>query len=172
MRTPVIAVSLSVFLAGCGGSGGRTQTFEMPTSVMEPTIHCARPAPGCEANVSDFVVTTETTDIKRGDIVVLIAPQSAEQACGFGGRYFKRIIGLPGETWQERDGYVYINGQLLDEPYIKDDRRDRESHAKQTIPDDHYFVMADNRLVSCDSRLWGTVPESNIVETVVEIKPG
>ena len=102
---------------------------------MEPTIHCARPAPGCEARVSDFVVTTETTDIKRGDIVVLIAPQSAEQACGFGGRYFKRIIGLPGETWQERDGYVYINGELLDEPYIKDDRRDRESHAKQTIPD-------------------------------------
>ena len=97
---------LIALVAGCGGSGGRTQTVEMPTPVMEPTIHCARPAPGCEAKVADSVVTTEATDIKRGDIVVLIAPRSAEQACGFGGRYLKRIIGLPGEKWQERDGYV------------------------------------------------------------------
>ena len=56
---------------------------------------------------------------KRGDIVVFNTPPRALVACGTGGVYVKRLIGLPGDTWAEKNGYVYINGKKLDEPYIK-----------------------------------------------------
>ena len=48
----------------------------------------------------------------------------AEEQCGAGGTFVKRLIALPGETWQEKNGFIYINGKKLIEPYIKADRRD------------------------------------------------
>jgi signal peptidase I len=79
----------------------------------------------------------------------------------------KRLIGLPGEDVSERDGYVYINGTRLDEPYIKPDRRDHEPPRDfGKIPPDHYFFMGDNRAQSCDSRVWGSVPRQNLVGEV------
>ena len=53
----------------------------------------------------------------------------------------KRLIGLPGETWEERDGYVFIDGRRLDEPYVRPERRDTETHGPVTIPPGHYFFM-------------------------------
>ena len=55
---------------------------------------------------------------KRGDIIVFHTPPLASVRCGAGGTFVKRLIGLPGDTWEERDGYVYINGKRLNEPYI------------------------------------------------------
>jgi signal peptidase I len=78
----------------------------------------------------------------------------------------KRLIGLPGETWEERNGYVYIDGKKLDEPYVKPSRRDPRTIAPIKIAKDHYFMMGDNRSQSCDSRAWGTVPKKNLIGKV------
>ena len=78
----------------------------------------------------------------------------------------KRLIGLPGDVWEERGGYVYIDGRRLNEPYIKSSRRDARTITPITIPKDHYFMMGDNRSSSCDSRAWGSVPRKNLIGKV------
>lgn len=93
---------------------------------------------------------------KRGDIIVFHPPQNLEEF------YIKRIIGLPGETVELIDGYVYIkndrypNGIRLEEPYLSDENLGRtypmDGTSKFQIPEDGYFVMGDNRLKSSDAR--------------------
>ena len=146
--------------------------YRIPSSSMEPTLHCARGVDqGCEAHFSDRVLACRICyDIwgpKRGDIVVFNTPPEARIACGSGGVFVKRLIGLPGETWQEKDGYVYINGKMLNEPYIKADRRDTTSQGPIKIGKGQYFMMGDNRGGSCDSRRWGTVPRKNLIGKVI-----
>jgi len=145
--------------------------YRIPSSSMEPTLHCARPGSECEASISDRVLACRFCyhlwSPKRGDIIVFNTPPLAAQECGSGGVFVKRLIGLPGETWQERDGYVYINGKRLDEPYVKPDRRDTDTHGPQKIPPGHYFMMGDNRRSSCDSRRWGTVSHGELIGKVI-----
>ena len=150
--------------------------YRIPSSSMEPTLHCALPDEGCLArgglfSGSDRVLACricyDISSPKRGDIVVFNTPPRALLACGTGGVYVKRLIGLPGEVWSERDGYVYINGKKLDEPYIKPEYRDHLTVKPQKIPEGQYFMMGDNRLGSCDSRKWGTVPRNNLIGKVV-----
>jgi signal peptidase I len=146
---------------------------------MEPTLHCARPGAGCEADISDQVVVHEpASDPKRGDIVVFFTPHLAAFMCGSEGKFIGRVIGLPGDSWQERDGFVYINGKKLSEPYMKLDRRDDRSigladipprNTYKQIPKGLYLEMGDNRRVSCDSRMFGLVPLRNITGTMVRI---
>jgi len=147
--------------------------YRIPSSSMEPTLHCARPAPGCEARYSDRVLANRFVyhfrDPKRGEIIVFRTPPLAQVRCGAGGTFVKRLIGLPGEVVSERDGFVYINGARLDEPYIKKDRRDFSSYPARRIPKGNYFMMGDNRQSSCDSRRWGTVPRANIIGKVFAI---
>jgi signal peptidase I len=153
--------------------------YRIPSSSMEPTLHCAKPAQGCEANTSDRVLANRFIyhfrDPRRGEVVVFKTPPLAEQECGSKGTFVKRLIGLPSEVWEERNGFVYINGKKLDEPYIKPDRRDhqtlglsdippRNTHTR--IPKDYYLMMGDNRNSSCDSRRWGLVPRKNLIGEV------
>ena len=147
--------------------------YRIPSSSMEPTLHCARPASGCESRFSDRVLANRLIyrfrDPRRREIVVFQVPEIAKARCGAGGVFVKRIIGLPGEVWQERQGFVYIDGKKLDEPYVKKDRRDFQSYPARKIPKDNYFMMGDNRSSSCDSRRWGTVPRKNIIGKVFGI---
>jgi signal peptidase I len=76
------------------------------------------------------------------------------------------LIGLPGETLQEKSGYIYINGKRLNEPYIQPARRDVKNYGPIQIPKGQYFMMGDNRAESCDSRSWGTVPRKNLIGKV------
>jgi len=145
--------------------------YRIPSSSMEPTLHCAKPAPGCEAQFSDRVLANRFIyhfrNPKRGEIIVFKTPPEAKIRCGAGGTFVKRLIGLPGETVSERDGIVYINGVELKEPYIAADRRDHEPPSTWAkIPKGYYFFMGDNRSQSCDSRVWGPVPRGNLIGEV------
>lgn len=97
---------------------------------------------------------------RRGDVVVFKQTETAD--------YIKRIIGLPGDTVELRDGNFYVNGEKLDESmyldpqtYTKDDNYLDEGD-KITVPEDHYFVVGDHREVSKDSRAFGPIDEKKI----------
>lgn len=95
----------------------------------------------------------------RGDIVILKRPGNPE-----GDDLVKRVIGLPGETLELRDGVVYINGQPLDEPYLVN--RGHPSMAPTKIPQGNVFVMGDNRPNSNDSRHFGPVTIDSLLGKV------
>ncbi len=88
---------------------------------------------------------------------------------GGGETFVKRLIGLPGDRWREQNGFIYINGKKLDEPYVEADRRDAETIPEKTVPEGQYLMLGDNRASSCDSRRWGTVPRKNLVGPVFAI---
>jgi signal peptidase I len=96
---------------------------------------------------------------KRGDVIVFkdpgVGPNEPERD------FIKRIIGLPGETVEVRDCTVFVNGEALAEPYIKE--RPNYSFGPETVPVDHYFVLGDNRNNSSDSHSWGMLPKGNII---------
>ena len=95
--------------------------------------------------------------LERGDIVVFWYPNDPSK------NYIKRIVGLPGETVEVREGRVIINNVELDEPYLDPHLNISHMSLQPVLVKDHYyFVMGDNRDNSSDSRYWGLVPEKYI----------
>ena len=90
-----------------------------------------------------------------GDIVVIDSPRGTAE------KLIKRIVGLPGETIEIRDGHVYINGQVLQESYNPTSAI--RSYPTSLIPPYHYFLLGDNRDHSGDSRVWGSADKGLIV---------
>lgn len=112
---------------------------KVPTGSMEDTIKI-------DDRVIALRISYVLSDPKRGDIVVFPYPDDENMD------YIKRIIGLPGETIEGRDGVVYINGNLLEEAYTMEPiNRD---FGPYVVPENHYFMMGDNRNRSQDSRYW------------------
>ena len=94
--------------------------------------------------------------IERGDVVVFRYPRDPEKS------YIKRVIALPGDTLRVDRGHVYVNGNLLYEPYVPQEYRDSRSLAEMVIPAESYFMMGDHRSISSDSRDFGPVDRSLI----------
>jgi signal peptidase I len=154
--------------------------YRIPSSSMEPTLHCARPAPGCEAHFSDRVLACRIclrfSSPKRGDVIVFKTPPLAVVKCGAGGTFVKRLIGLPGERIKEDDqGRIWVEAPhsdsfyALHEPYVQRGRRLADTAHfgdSWTVPPGDYFFMGDNRAQSCDSREWGSVPRRNLIGEV------
>lgn len=95
---------------------------------------------------------------ERGDIVVFNPPSESEKP------YIKRVVGLPGETVSYRDGFVYIDGEQLAEPYIDGAITEcTRDDCERTIPDGEVYVLGDNRGNSSDSRIFGSITVESII---------
>ena len=94
---------------------------------------------------------------ERGEIIVFKYPHDTSQ------RYIKRIIGLPGETVEIKNGEVLVNSQILNESSYLPEGLATAGLTKIILSENEYFVLGDNRLHSSDSRSWGSVPKENIV---------
>ena len=160
------------------------QAFYIPSESMVPTLH-----------VGDRVLVNRLAyrfgDIERFDVVVFSdpSPPPGLDRGVVGGflhwlgegtgvakpaeeDFIKRVIALPGETWEIRDGRVYVNGRQIDEPYLVGPA-DQRNFGPETVPADSLFVLGDNRLHSCDSRFspddagvchgLGYVPQDNVI---------
>jgi len=99
--------------------------------------------------INKFVYRFE--DIHRGDVVVFWYPLDRSKS------FIKRVIGLPGETVDIRRGLLYVNGQLIPEPYVPPQYTDVTDFGPVKVPKDSYFVMGDHRISSNDSRVFGPV---------------
>jgi signal peptidase I len=150
----VIAVIIKTFLV---------QAFFIPSGSMEPTL-----MPDDRILVNRLAY--RFGDVERGDIIVFADPTPSDQHRGVVGTivhwlgegigvvrpadddFIKRVIALPGETWEMRDGITYIDGRRLAEPYVNQADLDTRSFGPETVPDGMLFVMGDNRNHSGDSR--------------------
>ena len=100
---------------------------------------------------------------KRGDIIVFRAPlQYAPQ----GQDWVKRVIGLPGDTIQIKNGQLYLNGKLVREPFINGPMLKSRPFGPEKVPPGDLFVMGDNRNVSLDSRIIGPIKISSVIGRV------
>jgi len=130
------------------------QAFYIPSGSMEPTLQI-----GDRILVSKFSYRLGT--IRRGDITVFHFPLSPSRD------FVKRVVALPGETVELREGLVLINGKPLSElyptPLPGGDRACTSSYGPKKVPEGHYFVLGDNRCNSEDSRFFGFVPAQNVV---------
>ena len=97
-------------------------------------------------------------DPQRGDVVVFNYPLATERD------FIKRVIGLPGDQVEAINGLVFVNGHVLDEPYIKEPPR---ADGQWSVGPEQYFVMGDNRNSSSDSRTWGALDRKYLIGRAV-----
>ena len=91
---------------------------------------------------------------KRGEIIVFEFPRDASKD------FVKRIVGLPGEEIEIRNGTVIVDGAVLEEPYLT--AKDKSNKSTYRLKEGEYYVLGDNQSRSNDSRSWGPVPEANL----------
>ena len=140
----------------------RTATFTMSSTSMWPTLKAG----------DRIVVNKLSGPVRTGDIIFFKRPASETGRCAGPPvpDLVERVIGLPGQTVSARGGKVYITGKLLKEPWLpKGPQTYTTMNGSYTVPKDDYFVMGDNRVDSCDSRIWGPVKRSYIVGKMAKV---
>jgi signal peptidase I len=125
------------------------QNFRIEGYSMEPTLHSG------QYLIVNKALYRWISAPKRGDIIVLEPPRDRDRD------YIKRVIGLPGELVEVKQGRVYINGKPLAEDYLT--RLGSYTTQPVTLGPEEYYVLGDNRDNSNDSHSWGPLPRSNIV---------
>jgi len=160
----IVAVALALALAA---RQWVFQTFSIPSESMVPTL-----------DIGDRIVVQKIFwswhNIKQGDIVVFARPPHDTQCTGpESDDLVKRVIALPGQTIYSAGGKVYVNGRQLPESYLPSpDPLGRpipnaSAQHPYRVPAGDFYVLGDNRAVSCDSRYWGPVQGDTIVGKVV-----
>lgn len=132
------------------------QSFQIPSGSMHPTL-----LEGDRVLVNRL--SYRLHDINRGDVIVFARPDSAPASPDEPDDLIKRVIALPGETIEAREGKVYIDGRQLDEPYLDPGTLTTGLDEPVTVPDGELFVMGDNRGNSADSRFIGAIPEDSVI---------
>ncbi len=160
------------------------QPFYIPSESMLPTIH-----------INDRVIVNKLAyrfgEPEPGDVVVFLNPglteeelretipeaviRSVLEAVGVRSRpeedLIKRVVAVEGQTVQIADGHLVVDGQAQEEPFLNEDVI-RGSFGPETVPEDHVFVMGDNRNSSLDSRSFGPIPVDEIIgEAFLRIWP-
>ncbi len=132
------------------------QPYQVEQMSMETTL-----LPGQSVLVDKL--TPDLDGYQRGDIVVFTPPGAAPGSTP----YIKRVIGLPGETVDLRNGHVSINGQEISEPYVYAGQpTEPRGQDHWVVPPDALFVMGDHRELDNDSRIFGPVPLANVIGRV------
>jgi signal peptidase I len=116
--------------------------FYIPSPSMEPTL-----VEGDRVLVNRFVYRFD--EPRRGDVVVFHPPIAPEDD------YIKRVVAVAGDTVEVRDGVLYVNSEPQQEPFLKE--KMDSVYEQELVPEDHVFVMGDNRNSSGDSRVFGPV---------------
>jgi signal peptidase I len=129
------------------------KSFYIPSESMVPTLE-----KGDRVLVNR--ISYRLHDVNRGDVVVFERPPGLPDTSIKD--LIKRVIGLPGDSIEGRNGRIVINGQYLNEPYLKSDVV-TSTFGPVKIPAGMYFVMGDNRQASEDSRVFGPIAEKLIV---------
>ena len=140
MRSCAAIVICVLVMTSAGCWYMRIQPVKVEGTAMAPTL-----------NDGDLIIIERhATKFERGDIVIFLYPEDPVRS------YLKRVVGLPNETIDIREGKVFINGQPLLEPYVDPELdQSRRDLAPVTLAADSYFVIGDNRDNSSDSRIWG-----------------
>ena len=132
------------------------QAFFIPSESMVPTL-----------KIGDRVLVNKLSyqlhDPRRGDIAVFEAPAAARTDDIKD--LVKRIVGLPGETIEGKDGMVYIDGRPLSEPYLPEGTQSRTFPAEK-VPPGAYFMLGDNRQYSKDSTFFGPIKRDDLIGRV------
>ena len=127
------------------------QVFWIPSSSMEPTL-----------DIKDRIIVNKVAyhfrGPKRQEVIVFrqVAPETEPKR-----DLIKRLMGLPGEELELKEGVVYINGEPVVETHSMN--RDFMDFGPVLIPQGYYFVLGDNRPASADSRYWGFLPKENLI---------
>ncbi len=121
-------------------------SYYVPSQSMESTLH-----PGDKFIAEKFSTKVLNRTPERGEIVIFHHPEHQAET------WVKRVIGLPGDLVEIRNGRVWINNRLIEEDYIKE--APINDYGPVSVPPGNYFVMGDNRNNSLDSRFWGYLPE-------------
>jgi signal peptidase I len=125
------------------------QAFRVQGTSMEPLL-----MDGERIVVNKFLYRFRP--IERADVVVFWYPRDPSAS------FIKRVVGLPGDVVELREGRLYVNRRPVPEPYLPDAYRDSDNYPPHEVPQGFYFVLGDHRRSSSDSRSWGDVPEKYI----------
>lgn len=145
----LVLILIMLVMIACGLTSTKTLVFHGIS--MEPTIVDGEKIFSSPVNLED---------LKRGDLIHYIEPITGEELV-------KRLIGLPGETIEVKDGTVHINGIGLDEPYVKEPAT--YSLDALFLRSGEYFALGDNRNNSLDSSTLGPIPDSAIIGVILPL---
>jgi len=106
---------------------------------------------------------------QRADVILYLPPPQISESSASQDALIHRIVGLPGETVEVRDGQVFIDEVPLDEPYLAEPASIDYEYGPEMIPEDAYFVLGDNRNNAFDSHIWGILPGEMILGKVIGI---